>query len=312
MAHRSARFALLTLLAAALALAVPASARRDLFARVHDGYAEHDGVRIHYVVKGKKRTPLVVMIHGFPDFWYTWRDQMRVLSRRYRVAAMDQRGYNLSDAPAGVEQYGLPLLVDDVAAVIRDLGEHEAVIVGHDWGGAVAWFFAMLRPEMTRALVILNTPHPRGLLRELRENPRQRAASEYARNLQKEGAHLAITAEILTAVAAGGADAAVQERYLEAFRRSSFEAMLAYYKRNYPREPYADVPLPLVQAPVLLVHGLDDPFLLASGLNGTWDWVANGVTLVTVPGAGHFVQHDASELVTRTIEGWLAEHVPRR
>jgi pimeloyl-ACP methyl ester carboxylesterase len=301
------------LVASLLFLLSPASAApRDLYDRVRDGYADHDGVRIHYVVTGRKKAPLVVMIHGFPDFWYTWRDQMQALSRRYRVAAIDQRGYNLSDAPADVAQYDLGLLVGDVVAVIRALGSEEAIIVGHDWGGAVAWTFAMLHPEMTQALVILNTPHPRGLLRELRENPEQRANSEYARLFQQEGAHLTFNASALAAVASAGAGDAVRARYREAFERSSFEGMLAYYKRNYPREPYADVALPIVQPPTLLIHGLDDPFLLAAGLNGTWQWMAKSVTIVTVPDAGHFVQHDASELVTRTIENWLGEQVPRR
>jgi pimeloyl-ACP methyl ester carboxylesterase len=293
-------------------LSSAAAAPRDLYDRVRDGYAENDGVRIHYVVTGKKKAPLVVMIHGFPDFWYTWRDQMQALSRRWRVAAIDQRGYNLSDAPADVAQYGLDLLAGDVAAVVRALGSEDAIIVGHDWGGAVAWTFAMLHPEMTRALVVLNTPHPRGLLRELRENPEQRANSEYARTFQQDGAHLRLNASALAAIAAAGAGDEVRARYQEAFERSSFEGMLAYYKRNYPREPYADVALPIVQAPTLLIHGLEDPFLLAAGLNGTWQWMAQSLTIVTAPGAGHWVQHEASELVTRTIENWIDEHVPRR
>ena len=285
-----------------LVVGVPAHAARDLYERVRDGYADNDGVRIHYAALGR-RGPLIVMIHGFPDFWYSWRDQMAGLSRHYQVVAMDQRGYNLSDKPRGVEQYDLFVLVSDVAAVIRATGHEKAVIVGHDWGGAVAWIFAMVHPDMTERLVILNLPHPRGLFRELRENPQQRANSAYARFFQQEGAHLGLTAEGL---AGWVTDLAARERYVEAFRRSDFEAMLNYYKRNYPREPYADIALPLVQPPVLIIHGLADAFLLPGALSGTWDWVASGLTIVTVPGVGHFVQQDASTLVTRTIKDWLA------
>jgi pimeloyl-ACP methyl ester carboxylesterase len=277
-----------------------------VFERVRDGFADSNGVNIHYAALGR-RGPLVVMTHGFPDFWYTWRDQMAALSRHYQVVAIDQRGYNLSDKPSGVEQYDIELLVADVAAVIRDRGRESAVVVGHDWGGAVAWFFAMRRPEMTERLVILNTPHPRALLRELRDNPQQRANSFYARVFQEEGAHLAFTAEGL---AAWVTDPVARTRYVEAFARSDFEAMLNYYKRNYPRDPYADVVLPIVQAPVLVIHGLEDPFLLAAGLDGTWEFLAQPLTLVTVPGAGHFVQQDASALVTRTIKQWLAAQDP--
>jgi pimeloyl-ACP methyl ester carboxylesterase len=115
---------------------------------------------------------------------------MAALSHRYHVVAIDQRGYNLSDKPRGVEQYDLLVLVADVAAVIRELGHDQAVIVGHDWGGAVAWLFSMFHPEMTERLVILNLPHPRGLFRELRENPQQRANSAYARFFQQDASAL--------------------------------------------------------------------------------------------------------------------------
>jgi pimeloyl-ACP methyl ester carboxylesterase len=278
------------------------AASRDVFDRVHDGFADSKGVRIHYAELGR-RGPLIVMIHGFPDFWYTWRDQMAALSRRYHVVAIDQRGYNLSDQPDDVAQYDITLLADDVAAVIRDVGETKAVIVGHDWGGAVAWQFSMQHPEMTDRLIVLNTPHPRGLLRELRENPQQRANAAYARAFQQDGAEATLNLEAFAG--SYGPDPVVIEHYAEAFRRSSPKGALAYYKRNYPREPYADVPMPLVQARVLCIHGLDDPFLLAAGWNSTWTFLAKGMTLVTVPGASHFVQRDASELVTKTIKNWL-------
>jgi pimeloyl-ACP methyl ester carboxylesterase len=296
------RAILVALLLVSSLLAAPrAFAASDVYDRVHDHYVDNNGVRIHYVTLGR-RGPLLVMIHGFPDFWYTWRDQMAALSRHYRIVAIDQRGYNLSDHPAGVEQYDILVLASDVAAVIRDAGEEQAVVIGHDWGGGVAWTFAMIYPAMTQRLIILNTPHPRALIRELRENPAQQAASEYARRFQQDGAEQTLTPQILSAWVT---DPAARARYVEAFQRSDIGAMLNYYKRNYPRAPYDDLQLPAVQARVLIIYGLTDPFLLPAALNGTWQFLTQGLTLVTVPGVGHFVQQDASALVTRTIKQWL-------
>jgi pimeloyl-ACP methyl ester carboxylesterase len=290
----------------------PAGQQADVFDRVKHGYATSDGgVKIHYATLGTG--PLVVMIHGFPDFWYTWRHSMAALSDGFQVVAIDQRGYNLSDKPQGVESYAMRLLVSDVAAVIRQLGRDKATIVGHDWGGMVAWQFAMTLPEMTERLVVLNLPHPAGLLRELKSNPEQIANSEYARTFQTGSPQDAtvffgrpMTAETLSGWVT---DAAARKRYVEAFQRSDFDAMLNYYKANYPKGSGPDAPavppLPKVKVPVLMFHGLDDRALHRNGLAGTWDWLEKDLTLVTVPGAGHFVQQDAAELVSSTMKWWL-------
>ena len=284
----------------------------DLYDRVKHGYAASEsGVKIHYATLGDG--PLVVMIHGFPDFWYSWRHQMEGLADRFQVVAIDQRGYNLSDKPKGVENYDMRLLIGDVAAVIRSLGRDKATIVGHDWGGAVAWQFALALPQMTENLIILNLPHPNGLLRELRTNKDQIANSAYARNFQEKSASdptilfgLPMNPQTLSFWVK---DPSAKKRYVEAFERSDFEAMLNYYKRNYPRGTGGDTPvlpeLPKARMPVLMFHGLKDTALNADGLSGTWNWLEKDLTLVTVPDAGHFVQQDAAELVTATMRWWL-------
>lgn len=275
----------------------------DFDSKVEHGYADSNGVKIHYASIGKG--PLIVMIHGFPDFWYTWRDQMEALSPNYQVVAIDQRGYNLSDKPEGVENYDMRLLVGDVLAVIKHLKQEKAIIVGHDWGGMVAWTFAAAFPDRTEKLIILNLPNPRGLSRELANNPAQQAASAYARRFQEPDAAKALTAEALTFWVK---DPKVKAKYVEAFKRSSIEAMLNYYKRNYPKEPYTEDKSPVVKwkPSVLMIHGLGDTALLSGALNNTWDWMGADLTLVTIPGASHFVQQDASDLVTRSMKMWLA------
>jgi epoxide hydrolase 4 len=274
----------------------------DIESRVTHGYADSNGVKIHYASLGQG--PLVVMIHGFPDFWYTWRDQMEALSDKFQCVAIDQRGYNLSDKPKGVENYDMRLLVGDVVAVIHALGKEKAIVVGHDWGGMVAWQLALNVPQVTEKLVILNLPHPRGLSRELANNPAQQKNSQYARNFQQPDAASKLTAEGL---AFWVKDPEARKKYVEAFKRSDFEAMLNYYKRNYPREPYVEDKSPVVktQMPVLMIHGLGDTALLSGALNNTWDWMGQDLTLVTIPGSSHFVQQDASELVSKSIRMWL-------
>ncbi|WP_414575518.1 alpha/beta fold hydrolase [Anabaena sp. CCY 9402-a] len=278
----------------------------DLESRVEHGYANNNGVKIHYASLGEG--PLLVMIHGFPDYWYTWHYQMEFLAPYYQVVAIDMRGYNLSDKPKGVENYDIRLLLEDVQTVIHHLRREKAIIVGHDWGGMVAWQFAMHIPAMIEKLIILNLPHPRGLARELAHNPQQQQNSQYARDFQQEETYLSLTPEMLCSlVTKPTMQEAVKEKYIQALQRSDMQAMLHYYQRNYPREPYAEDTSPVikVQAPVLMIHGLQDQYLLAGALNNTWEWVENDLTLVTIPTAGHFVHHDNPDLVARTIKSWL-------
>lgn len=268
---------------------------------VKHGFVESDGVKLHYVTQGEG--PLLVLLHGFPDFWYTWRKQIPELAQRFQVVAVDLRGYNQSDKPDGVENYTVPKLVADVKTVVTHFEKPHAVIVGHDWGGMIAWSFAMQHPELTQRLIILNLPHPAPLTRELASNPDQQAASAYARRFQEPDAAEKLTAEGL---AFWVTDKDARTKYIEAFRQSSFEAMLNYYKANYPRPPYqAASEFPKVKCPVLMIHGLKDTALLPGGLNDTWNFLENEFTLVTVPNAGHFVQQDASELVTQRMMNWL-------
>ena len=280
------------------------AASTDIDQRVTSQFADSGGVKIHYAAIGPESGPLVVFIHGFPDFWYSWRSQMDALSQAgYRCVAMDLRGFNKSDQPTGIENYDMRLLVSDVVAVIKANRRDKAIVVAHDWGGAIAWQLAFHVPQVVEKLVILNLPHPRGLSRELASNPAQQKASEYARNFQQADSHAKLTADRL---AAWVTDPEARKRYVEAFGRSSFDAMMNYYRRNYPREPYQESSGPLTkpQCPVLQIHGLKDWALLPGALNGTWEWVDDW-TLVTIPEAGHFVQQDAADKVNRSVLMWL-------
>lgn len=291
-------------IAAALTLAFAAHGASPA-AKLQDRYAHNGTVKIHYVVEGKG--PLVVMIHGFPDYWATWKPLMATLSAAgYRTAALDNRGYNLSDKPQGEAAYAMPNLIGDVAAVIAAEGRKNAVVIGHDWGAAIAWQTALNRPDLVNRLIILSVPHPAGLARELASNKAQQEGSNYARNFQKPGSEKNLTAEGL---AGWVKDPKEKAGYVEAFKRSDFGAMMNYYRANYPKGvgEAAGPPqtYPPIKVPVLVIHGMKDTALNAAGHNGTWDHVTADTTLLMIPTAGHFVQHDAQALVDRTIEDWL-------
>lgn len=285
------------------ALAQPISAQE-----LKHGFARSGDVKIHYVTAGEG--PLLIMIHGFPDYWYTWRKQIPELAKKFKVVAIDQRGFNKSDQPDGVENYTLALLAQDIQNVVKHFGEEKAVLVGHDWGGYVAWTCAMRYPNAVDRLVILNAPHPAGLQRELASNEEQQRNSQYARDFQQPDAASKLTARRL---AGWVTDKEARPKYVDAFNRSSFEGMLNFYKANYPKSakqsdgeaPRSAQLFPKIKCPVLMIHGLDDTALLPSALNDSWKWMEKDLTIVTVPGSGHFVQQDAADLVTERISNWL-------
>ena len=297
------------LLTAAILLAIPAARADDLLDQVEHGHADSNGVKIHYAAMGEG--PLMVLIHGFPDFWYSWRKQMPALAEAYKVVAIDQRGYNDSGQPEGQENYSLDRLAEDVTAVVKHHGAEKAVIVGHDWGGMVAWWTAMFHPEIVDRLIVLNLPHPKCLSRELVTNPAQQRMSNYARQFQKDGFHEVLNPTFLSMMVSEK-DLDAQPIYEKAFENSSIEAMLAYYKENFPAEPYQQDPrdMPQITVPVLQFHGLADVALHANGLNNTWDWIDAPWTLVTVPNKGHFVHHEAPELINENILSWLEMNRP--
>ena len=270
-----------------------------------DHYAVNGGVRLHYVATGKG--PLVIMLHGFPEYWGFYRGLMEELKGQYRVAAIDLRGYNLSDKPVGEAAYAMPLLVGDVEAVIRAEGGQKAIIIGHDWGAAIAWQVAMTRPDLVTRLVAMSVPHPSGFARELATDPVQQKNSQYARNFQIPGFEKNLTPELFTR----NAPAEIKAEWTEALRRSDFTSLLNYYRANYPKTVgdtsalATTSPMPAIAAPVLVIHGLKDSALQAAGHAGTWDHVTADTTLLMIPSAGHDVQHDAAGLVNRTIHDWL-------
>jgi pimeloyl-ACP methyl ester carboxylesterase len=255
----------------------------------------------------------VVLLHGFPDFWYTWREQILPLARAgFRVAAPDMRGYNLSDKPEGVASYRIPALVEDIAGLVRALGEERASVVGHDWGAAVGWAFAMARPEMIDRLCVLNGPHPErmfwGLLR-----PRQLAKSWYMFFFQLPRIPEAVGrwndyAPLLAALRKEPLrpDAFTEEdlaRYREAFAQpGALTSMVHYYRAALRAGPIRSPRR--IDAPVLVLWGDKDQHLLPELAEPRPDLAPNA-RVEHFPDATHWLHREHPERVSERIIAFL-------
>jgi pimeloyl-ACP methyl ester carboxylesterase len=283
---------------------------------LQEGDVMSGGVRIHYHTVGEG--PLLVLIHGIGGFWFDWRHQIPALATQYKVVAMTQRGFDKSDQPAGVDDYSAAKIAGDIGALISHFGRDKATIMAYDSGGFHAWYFAMHYPEKTERFVAIGSYHPATLVREYATNPVQQKAGEYSRNFQSQPDAAASMAKRMTdpnAPPRPGETPELRQMRLEAAKRSSYDAMMNFYKANWPRAPYSlDMSAiggrisdyPKVKSPTLVVYGREDVPLVVSGLNDLWNWVDNELTLLVVPGSGHGPHVEAPEFATPRILDWLA------
>lgn len=288
---------------------------REAFALPHgceEGYVETNGVRLHYVAAGAG--PLAILLHGFPEFWYSWRDSIAPLAAVRRVVALDMRGYNFSDKPR--EGYDLPSLCADVRGVIEALGAREADIIGHDWGGVLAWVFAMREPIFTRRLIVINAPHLALALREIR-NPRQLLRSSYVGFFQLTGiAERATEADNYGAVwnAFRSADRKREwlsdldiQRFVAAIARpGALTAALSYYRQLVRGGGAAMGVARVITAPALVLWGEQDPYLGIEMLDGLDEWV-DDVRIQRFPDAGHFLNQQRPDAVNAAMLAFLTE-----
>jgi len=281
---------------------------------VEHRYAGLGEVRLHYVESGSG--PLVVLLHGFPEFWYSWRFQIPALVEAgFRVVAPDMRGYNLSDKPEKVRDYRVEVLARDVERLILALGERSAAVVGHDWGGAVAWTAAMHYPQAVEKLAILNCPHPDRFLRGL-WTPRQLRKSWYMFALQTPGPPGKLVqravfnwakANFLKDPVRPGTFAEEDiERYEEAMAHpGALTSSTNYYRALFRRTPaQARKPLGRVEAPVLVIWGERDRYLGSELAEPDREWAPN-VRVERLPDASHWVQQDAPERINALLLRFL-------
>ncbi|MGZ3639514.1 MAG: alpha/beta fold hydrolase [Ktedonobacterales bacterium] len=280
-----------------------------------------NGINLHTLRAGPADAPLVLLLHGFPEFAYSWRYQLTGLSDRYHLVAPDLRGYNLSDKPR--HGYDIATLCNDVRGLIEAFGEREATIVGHDWGGGIAWAFAIRDPDYTRRLAILNAPHPAAMLRELR-NPRQISRSSYIAFFQFRGLaeraiardDYAIIRRTFRSADRGRAwlsDADIQ-RYVDAIAcPGALSAALEYY-RQLPRDFQHISPTRVITAPTLVLWGELDPYLGPELVDDLDLWVRD-LQIRRFPTAGHWLNQQEPERVNAALRTFLHSpphrHSPR-
>jgi pimeloyl-ACP methyl ester carboxylesterase len=282
----------------------------------HD-YAEVNGVRLHYVRSGSG--PLILFLHGFPEFWYAWKNQLAKFGKDHLAVAPDMRGYNLSSKPAELDQYQMKLLVEDIRALAEHLGSKKFILVAHDWGGVVAWAFAMAHPECLEKLIIVNAPHAGVFARELRDNPAQQKASEYMLFFRGDQAEARLSADncaaLVKAVMGEGLKTGAfteedKQAYIEAWSQpGALTGGLNYYramKAGESRENRMAINPErlMVKVPTLVIWGEKDTALLTGNLDGLDQFVPD-LTIRRVPEGTHWVVHERPAEVNAFIREFL-------
>jgi pimeloyl-ACP methyl ester carboxylesterase len=285
-------------------------------------YADVNNVRLHYVTVGQGK--LIVFLHGFPEFWYEWKNQLAEFGRDYQAVAPDMRGYNLSSKPADVAQYRTRYLIEDIRAVAEHLGHKKFILVAHDWGGGVAWPFAMRHPECVERLIIINAPHPVIFVRELRDNPAQRKASQYILTHRTAGAEdmlardnyaLLVNGILRDGMERGYFKEEDRKAYIEAWSQpGALTGGLNYYRAahlgSFTGESddslSADRSLFEVRVPTLVIWGEKDRYLLTGNLEGLGKYVPN-LTVKRIPDGSHWVIHEKPALVNSYIREFIKD-----
>ncbi|HEY7760124.1 MAG TPA: alpha/beta hydrolase [Burkholderiales bacterium] len=278
-----------------------------------------NGITLHYAACGTG--PPIVFVHGFPEFWYEWKDLLADFGRDHLAVAPDMRGYNLSSKPGEVEAYRAKHLVEDLRLLLDHLGAQRCAMVAHDWGGAVAWSFAALHPERLDRLVVINAPHPVIFARELRDNPAQQQASAYmnlfrsakAERVLEADNYLRLRRSTLDAWAANGGTATEADRaaYLAAWSQpGALTGGLNYYRASPLHPPDSGAPADLapdafrVRVPTLVIWGERDHALLLGNLEGLERQVQD-LRVIRIPEGSHWVVHEQPARIAGLIREFL-------
>lgn len=292
-------------------------------ATVSHGWIDINGVNIHYVSAGHGEP--IIFVHGFPEFWLAWENQIQELSKDHKVIAIDMRGFNLSSKPKGKSQYQISVLIEDLKQIAEKLNLKGATWVAHDWGGIVTWGFAIHHPEWVKRLIILNSPHPAILARELQENPVQRKAGEYVDFFRTPFAKYILSAfnfkilddQILQPLLNSGfLSSSSYKQYLQAWaQEGALNAALNYYRAaDFVNPSHGRKPNPRdispqggayrVRVPTMVIWGEQDKHILLGNLVGLPAYV-DDLRVERVPDATHWIAREKPKLVNFLIRDFI-------
>ncbi|XP_053549983.1 epoxide hydrolase 4 [Bombina bombina] len=299
---------------------IPPSCLNDQFLGTHCYVRIKDsGLRFHYVAAGERGKPLMLLLHGFPEFWYSWRHQLREFKSEYRVVALDLRGYGETDTPTSKDCYKLDCIIVDVKEILDTLGYTKCVLIGHDWGGMIAWLIAICYPEMVTKLIVLSFPHPTVFTEYILRHPSQLIKSGYYFFFQMPWFpefmytvnDYKILKDLFTSKATG-----IRKRGCR-FTEEDMEAYLYIFSQpgalsgplNHFRNIFSCLPLKhhQVTMPTLLMWGEDDAFVEVEMAELTRVYVKNYFQLSVLSHASHWLQQEQPELVNTLIWTFLEE-----
>jgi pimeloyl-ACP methyl ester carboxylesterase len=314
------------------AVAGPGAASAKDKPALKDKYVQVNGLKLHCVTAGKG--PLILFLHGFPEFWYEWKNQLAEFGKDHLAVAPDMRGYNLSDKPNGEEQYRMSYLVDDVLALANHFSRgRKFVLVAHDWGGAIAWSFAIAHPDYLQKLVIVNAPHPGVFARLLASDSKQQQASQYMLMFRSAQAEQMLSANNYAGLVNGVLGAGLKngvftendkQAYITAWSQpGALTGGLNYYRANRVGPPapeqasagngnaaastgnFALDPASLtVKVPTLVIWGEKDTALLTGNLDGLDQFVPQ-LTVKRIPEGSHWVIHEKA----KEVNGYIREFI---
>ncbi|TFF98139.1 MAG: alpha/beta hydrolase [Promethearchaeota archaeon] len=267
-------------------------------------------ISLHTVIAGEKSSEPLILLHGFPDFWYGWKKVMEGLQDSYRLIAPDLKGFNLSDKPLEVEDYRLEILVDDIKHLSEQLGLNKFNLAGHDWGGMIAWAFAEKYPELLKKLVIINAPHYKIFSKKIKKSKTQRRASGYISQLMKPNSdeilerqnfqmlRFAVFQNARNPQAFSEDD---KTRYIEAWSQpNTLKASPNYYRANRSYDEWTG----LINVPTLVIFGMKDTYIKPLVLENLSDYVSD-LKIVKSENSSHWVMNDDPELVIKSIDSFL-------